>query len=77
MTFRNGYSAKVALTLKVNGRELEVSHVGLNEESLRAFAKAADPSDAQLVIRVDNSSNMLDVCLPNGVPSDSYEVDYR
>jgi hypothetical protein len=43
MTFRNGYSAKGALTLKVNGRELEVSHVGLNEESLRAFAKAADP----------------------------------
>jgi len=76
MTFRNGYSAKVALTLKVSGRELALSHVGPNEVSLRELGVAIEPSDAQLVIQVDDSSNIMDVYLPNGIPSGSYEVAY-
>ena len=76
MTVRNGYSAKVELTLKVSGRELALSHVGPNEVSLRQFANAVEPSDAQLIIQVDDSSNVMDVYLPNGIPSDAYEVAY-
>ena len=76
MTFRNGYSAKVALTLKVSGRELALSHVGPNEVSLRELVEQAEPSDAQLIIQVDDSSDIMDVYLPNGIPSDSYEVAY-
>jgi hypothetical protein len=76
MTFRNGYSAKVALTLKVSGKELALSHVGPNEVSLRVLGEAVAPSDAQLIIQVDDSSDVMDVYLPNGIPSDSYEVAY-
>ncbi len=76
MTFRNGYSAKVALTLKVSGRELALSHVGPNEISLRELGEALEPSNAQLIIQVDGSSDVLDVYLPSGIPSDSYEVTY-
>jgi len=76
MTFRNGYSAKVALTLKVSGQELALSHVGPNEVSLRELAGSIEPSDAQLVIQIDDSSDVMDVYLPNGIPSDAYEVAY-
>ena len=76
MTFRSGYSAKVALTLKVSGRELALSHVGPNEVSLRELGEAVEPSDAQLIIQVDDSSDVMDVYLPNGIPSDSHEVAY-
>jgi hypothetical protein len=76
MTFRDGYSAKVALALRVSGQELALSHVGPNEVSLRELAAAVEPSDAQLIIQVDDRSDVLDVFLPNGIPSDSYEVAY-
>jgi hypothetical protein len=76
MTLRNGYSAKVALTLKVGGRELALSHVGPGEVSLRDLAQRFEPSEAQLIIQVDESSEVMDIFLPNGVSSNSYEVAY-
>jgi hypothetical protein len=76
MTFRNGYSAKVTLTLKVCGKEMALSHVGPKEVSPREFAEAVAPSDAQLVIQVDDCSDVMDVYLPNGITSESHEVAY-
>jgi hypothetical protein len=76
MTFRNGYSAKVALTLKVAGHELPLSHVGPKEVSLRAFAGPIEPSNAQVVIQVDGSTDVMDVYLPHGIRCDAYEVAY-
>lgn len=76
MTLRNGYSANVALTLKVGDQELALSHVGPGEVSLRELAKSIEPSNAQIVIRVDENSDVMDIYLPNGVPSNSYEVAY-
>jgi hypothetical protein len=76
MTIRNGYSAKVALTLKVGDKEIALSHVGPNEISVRALGEAFPPSDAQLTIQVDDSSDVMDVYLPKGISSDSYEVAY-
>jgi len=77
MSFRNGYSAKVALTLKVGGRELPLSHVGPNEVSVRDLCDELPPSDAQLIIQVDDSSDIMNVYLPQGISRDSYEITYE
>ena len=74
MTFRSEYSAKVALTLRVDGRAIARSHVGPNEVSLREHCDAIEPLDVQVVIQVDDSSDVMDVCLPNGIAKDSFEV---
>ena len=76
MTFRNGYSAKVALTLKVGGKDIALSHVGPNEVSVRDLCESMPPSNAQLLIQVDEGSDLMNVYLPNGISSDSYEVLY-
>jgi hypothetical protein len=76
MAFRNGYSANVALTLKVAGRNIELSHVGPNEVSVRDFCEELPPSDAELVIQVDDSSDIMEVYLPNGISATSYDVAY-
>jgi hypothetical protein len=77
MAFRNGYSAKVALTLKVGERELALSHVGPKEVSVRELVDEIPPSNAQLIIQVDDSSDVMNVYLPNGVASDSLDVVYE
>jgi hypothetical protein len=77
MTFRNGYSAKVALTLQVGGRDLPLSHVGPNEVSVRELCDELPPSDAQLIIQVDDSSDVTKVYLPQGVSRDSHEIAYE
>lgn len=76
MTLRNGYSARVALTLKVGGRDIALSHVGPNEVSVRELADDVPPSSAQLLIQVDDSSHKLEVYLPQGISSKSYEIAY-
>ncbi len=76
MSSRNGYSAKVNLTLKVNEKDLALSHVAPNEVSLRDLGIAVEPTKAQLVIQVDDSCDVTDVFLPNGIQSDSHEVAY-
>ena len=76
MAFRNGYSAKVALTLKVGERDLPLSHLGPNEVSIRELSDEIPPSNAQLIIQVDDSSDVMDVYLPHGVSADSHDVAY-
>ncbi len=76
MAFRNGYSARVALTLKVGERDLPLSHVGPNEVSVRELSDEIPPSDAQLIIQVDDSSDVMNVYLPQGVSADSHDVAY-
>jgi hypothetical protein len=76
MSFRNGYSAKVALTLKVADRDIALSHVGPGKVSVRDLCEELPPSDAELVIQVDDSSDVMNVYLPNGISKDSYEVAY-
>ncbi len=76
MSFRNGYSAKVALTLKVGERELALSHVGPSEVSVRDLSDEVPPSNAQLIVQVDDSSDVMDVYLPKGISADSHDVAY-
>lgn len=77
MSFRNGYSAKVALTLKVGDQEIPLSHVGPNEVSVRELCDEVPPSDAQLIIQVDDSSDIMNVYLPQGISCDSHEIAYE
>lgn len=76
MTSRSGYSAKVCLTLKVGGRDILLSHVGPNEVSVRELVNDLPPSNAELLIQVDDSRHSLEVYLPQGISSNSYEVAY-
>ncbi|HEY4233584.1 MAG TPA: hypothetical protein VGM76_09160 [Lacipirellulaceae bacterium] len=76
MAVRNGYSAKVALTLKVAEREIPLSHVGPGEVSVQELGEELPPSDAELVIEVDDSSEVMNVYLPNGISATSYDVTY-
>jgi len=76
MAFRNGYSAKVALTLKVADRDIALSHVGPGKVSVRDLCEELPPSDAELVIQVDDSSDIMKVYLPNGISATSYDVTY-
>jgi hypothetical protein len=76
MSFRNGYSAKVALTLKLGDRDIALSHVGPGKVSVRDLGEELPPSDAELVIQVDDSSDVMKVYLPNGISATSYDVTY-
>jgi hypothetical protein len=76
MAFRNGYSAKVALTLKLAGRDIALSHVGPGKVSVRELCEELPPSEAELVIQVDDSSDVMNVYLPNGISASSYDVTY-
>jgi hypothetical protein len=76
MTSRNGHSAKVALTLKVGDQDIALSHVGPGEVRVRELCGPLPPSDAQLLIQVDEHSELMNVYLPNGISIDSREVTY-
>jgi hypothetical protein len=76
MSFRNGYSAKVALTLKIAERDIALSHVGPGKVSVQELGEDLPPSDAKLVIQVDDSSEVMNVYLPNGISATSYDVTY-
>jgi hypothetical protein len=76
MTSRSGYSAKVALTLKVDDQDISLSHVGPGLVRLRENCGPMPPSDAQLLIQVDEHSELMNVYLPSGISRDSREVAY-
>jgi hypothetical protein len=76
MTVQNGYSARVSLALVVDGKTIPLSHVGPNVVSVRGTVEAIPPTRARIVINIDESSKALDVFLPNGISSASYDVAY-
>jgi hypothetical protein len=76
ISFRNGYSAKVALTLKIAERDIALSHVGPGKVSVQELCEELPSSDAKLVIEVDDSSEVMNVYLPHGISATSYDVTY-
>ena len=76
MTFRNGYSPKVALALMVGGRELALSHVGPRDVTVREACEPIPPSDAELLITVDDETESYKIFLPHGIPSAPQKVAY-
>jgi hypothetical protein len=76
MIAQTGFSPKVALALLVNGRELALSHVGPDEVTVRDSCEPIPPSDAELLISVNDETESYRVFLPQGIPSAPQKVTY-
>jgi hypothetical protein len=70
------YSPKVALTLLVGERQLALSRVGPKEIIVRDQCEPIPPSDAKLVITIDDESKTYNVFLPHGIPAAPQKVQY-
>jgi hypothetical protein len=62
------YSAKVALTLVVDGVELALSHVGPSGLVVRDACEPRPECQAKLRIAVGDSTRTRSVYLPHGIP---------
>jgi hypothetical protein len=76
MITHTGYSPKVALTLKVDGRELALSHVGPKDVTVRDVCTGVPPGDAELLITVDDQTECYNIFLPHGIPNAPQKVLY-
>jgi hypothetical protein len=76
MIARSRYSPKVALALKIGGREVALSHVGPREITIREACEFVPPSAAELVISVDDEVESYSIFLPHGLPHAPQKVAY-
>jgi hypothetical protein len=76
ITQSNRYSPKVALTLVVGGREVALSRIGSNELIVRNISEPVPPSDARLVVTIDDESKTYDIYLPDGIPAAAERVAF-
>ena len=76
ITHARGYSPNVALTLVVGDRQLALSHVGPKNVTVRDRCESIPPTDAKLVITVDDDSETYNIFLPHGIPAAPQKVDY-
>jgi hypothetical protein len=67
MVKENGHSARVTLSLLVNGVRYSLRQVCPEEVYLSEFVAAVPPSDALIEIGIDGEQKMLDVFLPDGI----------
>ncbi len=72
----NRYSPNVALGLLIDGRRFELSHVGPEDVTVRDRCEPIPPTDAELVITVDDESETYKIYLPNGIPAAPQKVSY-
>ena len=72
----HGHSAKVCLSLVIGGRSIALAQVGPGLCIARESFDDHEPTDAQLVIKVDDHVDTHDVFLTNGVRSDSKEIAF-
>ena len=56
MIAHNGYSSKVALTLRIDGTELALSQVGSRQFVVRDKCEPRAAGDAEIVIEVNDSA---------------------
>jgi hypothetical protein len=76
MTISSGYSAKVALTLLVDGVQLALSRVGPAGIVVRDECQPIAPCDATILIQVDQAEEALKVYLPDGVPGPQQRIRF-
>jgi hypothetical protein len=76
ITRSSRYSPKVALKLLVGDHHLTLSRVGPKDVLVRDQCEPIPPSDAQLVITIDDESKTYDIFLPNGIPAAPQRVTY-
>ena len=72
----SGYSARVALTLVVNGSQLALSHVGPSTIVIRDECEPTPPCSAELIIQIEDSVQTSTVFLTNGIPGPRELVEY-
>jgi hypothetical protein len=68
-----GHSADVRIHLLLNGHSIPVAQLGPGFLFLDALT-SHPPTDAQIVMRVDDSERSWSVCLPEGISADSKRV---
>ena len=76
MIARGGYSSNVRLTLRINGSELALSHVGSQRIVVRDLCEPLPASEAEIVIEVNDSAERFKVFLPHGLPGPGQMVEY-
>lgn len=62
-----GYSTRVKIYLLVDGRRLRVAQVGPSSLILREVEPAPPYTPAQVLICVDDTEDLYDVMLPDGI----------
>jgi hypothetical protein len=72
----NGYSAKVAITLSVQGLTLAVSHVGPSGLIVQDPCQPMGTCDGELVVKVNESERKYHVCMPHGIPGPGELISY-
>ena len=76
MATASGYSARVALTLVVDGVQLALSHVGPSTVVIRDECEPSPPCNAELIIQVEDSVQTSTVFLMNGISGPREPVEY-
>jgi hypothetical protein len=76
MIAQSRYSPKVALSLRVNGHELALSHVGPSDVTVRDACEPIPPTNAELIISVDDEVESYGIFLPHGIPNAPQKVSY-
>lgn len=71
----NGYSARVKIHMRANGRQLSVSQVGRNFAILRDACCIPPSTQAEIVINVDGDEDIHSVYLPHGADNSRY-IDF-
>ena len=76
LSARDGYSSRVDILLRVNGTELSVAKVGPDSLML-AEPQAIPPStNAEIVVKVDNTVETRSICLFEGASPDHGRVRF-
>ena len=70
---QGGHSAQVNLKLLVNGSSIPVAQMGPDFLLVTEWIDHL-PTNASIVMRVDESERQWDVCLPSGISSGSKRV---
>lgn len=76
ITRSSRYSPKVELTLQVGTRRVELSRVRPKEIVVRDKCEPIPPSDAQLIVKIDDESKPYNIFLPHGIPAEPQKVQY-
>jgi hypothetical protein len=76
ITHSNRYSPKVELTLQVGDRRVELSRVGPSEIVVRDECEPIPPSNAKLIVTIDDESETYNIYLPHGIPAAPQRVAY-
>lgn len=71
-----GYSTQVTLALLVNGQEFSVSHVGNSGLMIDQPCEPIPPTQATLVVSIDDKREERSIYLPEGVPGPGQFVSY-